>query len=721
MNIRTKTILIFGLTLMLLISGSLYVTNFYVKKFLLLMEDGTAKQSIELAQQELRHEVHVMAKVNQDWATWTPTYNFASNLNPDYVGVDLTKTFLDYQKINIFIILNSEGDPIYEFFYNLPDNQDDIAQILRDHNNHIINPFRQLSALDQHSAELAGFLFINDFPLVLSGRHIVRSDSSGPSRGVLIMGRALDRKAISEMTDRLALQISLRPMAGDRDNDSGRSDAGSDLNISQHNGLFNSSLTIFRDDDHITSQTSVKCLDGGRMLLTVVDNRGFYKVGQKTTNYHTVAICLVGLFFSLTGLLFMEKVVLNPLTKFTRAVPLISRQPHFKGRLEYDGNDEIGQLAGNINQLMITLEDYQRETEKRHFQDLVESSMVGTIIVFHDRIVYLNPTSKEIFGDLPISFGIDNFISLNVHPWDREAFQIAYGAVKNDLEVRQDLECRVFKFDDSYRLEPEDRWIQLRAKKIDYQDQTAVLINLLDVSKFKKMEETLRIREKMVSLGNISTGIAHEIRNPLSSIAITLDSLLMQESIIEHDPEIVDILSRARQDVQTISGVIKRVMDFARPSHPSMAPSSINSAIENVILLSKTSLKHQKVKLITDLSPDLPEIMINRQLVEELILNLINNAMAAMEGQVSAKIIQVTSRLIAGEVRINVTDSGPGIQPGSESQIFDPFFTTKRDGSGIGLNICQRIIIDHGGDIKLVPARLKGAEFQISFPIINAN
>jgi signal transduction histidine kinase len=158
-------------------------------------------------------------------------------------------------------------------------------------------------------------------------------------------------------------------------------------------------------------------------------------------------------------------------------------------------------------------------------------------------------------------------------------------------------------------------------------------------------------------------------------------------------------------------------MDFSKPGAPKMVSININDSLEEAINLSSVTLRKNNIKFEKSLASDLPHCYADPHLIEQVVLNLITNAARAMEKSNGDKLIKIKSSAQNNTLSVQVSDSGPGVPVELRDKIFDPFFTTKDDGSGIGLNIAQRIVADHNGTITLDSSRWGGAEFKIDLPI----
>jgi PAS domain S-box-containing protein len=361
------------------------------------------------------------------------------------------------------------------------------------------------------------------------------------------------------------------------------------------------------------------------------------------------------------------------------------------------------------------------ESEKR-FQDLVESSLIGLCIIQNGRVVYQNPEQKKLFQPFPEIFNIGEFEF--VHPDDRPRLQSAYQRLCDGQSRIEEINFRFFP-PGKMGSKSELRWVQCRACSFRYQGQSAILLNMMDQTRTRELEHLVTIKDKMLSLGRIAAGIAHEIRNPLTGInshLYNLEDLAQAEFIEGQDLELMQNIIRQLQSASNkIEAVIKRVLDFSKPSMPRMMMVDLNQSLLAAAELSGVSLRKSGIQLETEMEPDLPKCYVDPHMVEQVLLNLITNAaqmLAKLDGE---KIISLISHSNDQHIQLCVADSGQGVPPELREQIFDPFFTTKVDGSGIGLSIVQRIVADHNGIIEVGASKYGGAEFRIQIPVEKRN
>ncbi len=352
------------------------------------------------------------------------------------------------------------------------------------------------------------------------------------------------------------------------------------------------------------------------------------------------------------------------------------------------------------------------------FRHLVENILSGILIIRGNAILYQNPVQRDLFG--PVSQVLVNGDYRAIDPDDIEKMKdIARRFLKKEIAVAEtDFRFYVSKPTDGSR---ESRWVLSRATRISYQGNPAVLINTMDITRLKELERLIIIKNKMHSLGRVAAGVAHEIRNPLTGINSYLFSLgaltdagMASQADAERAREMIRQMQTASDKIES---VIHRVMDFARPGVPLMALTNVNLALQDAIKLSEVTLRKSGIELITDFASQISACYADRQLIEQVMMNLINNAVHALECAAPPLRLRIASHQRDGKVILQVEDSGPGIPEGYREKIFDPFFTTKDDGAGIGLNIVQRIVADHHGNITVSKGQLGGALFTIELPV----
>ena len=248
-------------------------------------------------------------------------------------------------------------------------------------------------------------------------------------------------------------------------------------------------------------------------------------------------------------------------------------------------------------------------------------------------------------------------------------------------------------------------------------NQTAIAIeNARLYEDLRKSKSYIRRADRLASLGTLTAGLAHEIRNPLVAIK-TLTQLLPER--LDDEEFRTQFLQIASGEVDRISSLVTELLEFARPSDPKLELENINTILDGMLLLASTETKKKQINIIKNFASDLPPVQIDREQIKQVFLNILLNAVDATRE--NGKITVKTQSFIkpGGEpyAQIEFTDTGCGIPEEYLEDIFNPFFTTKSTGSGLGLSISNQIIQDHRGYIDVESQMGKGASFFINLPV----
>jgi signal transduction histidine kinase len=220
--------------------------------------------------------------------------------------------------------------------------------------------------------------------------------------------------------------------------------------------------------------------------------------------------------------------------------------------------------------------------------------------------------------------------------------------------------------------------------------------------------------EKLSALGRLAAGIAHEINNPLAGILLFSSNMLKK---VPREGPLKDGLELIMQETIRCKRIIQELLEFSRESDPNVAFANINDSIERALHILENEFRLRHIHLEKHLSSDMPEIMMDKSQIEQVLVNLLLNAIQAIENQ---GVISIASDKMLGENRVKVviSDSGGGIPPENMTKIFEPFFSTKAKGTGLGLAVSYGIIQKHQGRIYASGKPTgKGTVFTIEIPL----
>ena len=234
---------------------------------------------------------------------------------------------------------------------------------------------------------------------------------------------------------------------------------------------------------------------------------------------------------------------------------------------------------------------------------------------------------------------------------------------------------------------------------------------LQDLSELRQLEIKIRQREKLAAIGDLAAGIAHEVRNPLSSIkgyVTYFGSLFAQGSENRKAAEIT------AEEVDRVNRVISELLEFARPSDLKLVATDLRKLIEHSLGIVAQEASFAGVTITTQLDHNLPELLVDPDRITQVILNILINAIQAMEqgGQLS-----VATHQQEEEILVDISDTGHGISPEDQGNMFNPYFTTKKNGTGLGLAIVHKIVEDHGGSVHIRSIQDGGTQVSIALPI----
>ena len=238
----------------------------------------------------------------------------------------------------------------------------------------------------------------------------------------------------------------------------------------------------------------------------------------------------------------------------------------------------------------------------------------------------------------------------------------------------------------------------------------------------RNKQEQLVQAGKLATLGELTTGVAHELNNPLNNIGLFVGNAVDLIELAGTDKaKIVGELRHAMEQVGKATAIISHLRTFGRAAPASRERISLRQVIERALSLMHEQLRLREIEVTVDLGVDEPVVIGNAIQLEQVFINLLTNARDAV-GDSARKAIRISGSLSSGAVRVAFADTGPGIPPELEQRIFDPFFTTKEvgKGTGLGLSIAYGIIKEHGGTIAVVSRPGEGATFLIHLPVAGA-
>ncbi len=232
-----------------------------------------------------------------------------------------------------------------------------------------------------------------------------------------------------------------------------------------------------------------------------------------------------------------------------------------------------------------------------------------------------------------------------------------------------------------------------------------------DLTERVNMRRNMERMERLASLGRLSAGIAHEVRNPLTGVSLLLDELHDRLLAKPNDQELI---RQALKEIERLDTLITELLNFASASRPCLERGDVAEVLQEILLLVRKQCDKAGIEVVETLPTSLPAFPLDRDKLKQAFLNLLTNAIESMPG---GGTLSLSAASREGELRLSIRDTGEGIPADRLPLIFEPFYTSRREGTGLGLSITHNIISDHGGRIEVESRPGQGSVFHLIFPI----
>lgn len=377
---------------------------------------------------------------------------------------------------------------------------------------------------------------------------------------------------------------------------------------------------------------------------------------------------------------------------------------------------------------LATETEKRRELEERLAQNenklkiIIESE--PELVTLHDRdgrVVEMNPAGLALIDAVNPKDIIGKLIYSVIAPEDRPGYASLIDTVfRGEVQI---MEFRVMS------LQGREHWLEMHAFPLrDGKNAVVALIGIArDITRRRQAEEAASKHQmelarvaRLSLMGEMAAGIAHELNQPLSAISSYAQGTIRRiRAGSTSETEILEAMEHIHYQAERAGHIIRHVRDFVRKREPDLSAVDLNAAVSEICAFLQSEVRQRCVTMHLDLAPRLPMVRANNIEIQQVILNLVRNALDAMSEspilirELSIKTALGTNRM----VEVTVSDTGPGIPEGIISHIFDPFFTTKPSGMGMGLSISRSIVESHGGRLWVAANGHAGVTFKFTVPM----
>lgn len=353
---------------------------------------------------------------------------------------------------------------------------------------------------------------------------------------------------------------------------------------------------------------------------------------------------------------------------------------------------------------------YQRSTRqlqdtKAFSSEIISNLPIGLVTTNeHNQISIVNPSAEAILGHSALTMSGQQIKQALPEEWN----QLVAHSHPNKPVIEREIEY----------LSSNGKAIPLSisiARIVN--NQGSFLGNLFifrDMREVRQLQEEVRRKEKLAAIGSLAAGVAHEIRNPLSSIKGFAKYFEGRSEDGSEEQALAKVMAK---EVDRLNRVITELLELVRPSDLRIQQVDINDVIEHSLHLIRQDAEAKNITIEYSRNPQLPAIALDPDRFTQALLNLYLNAIQAINAN---GVLSVSANLIAeSEIQIGVKDSGKGINPEDLTNIFNPYFTTKAAGTGLGLTIVQKVVEEHNGKVSVTSSPAQGTQFNLAIPIVH--
>ena len=400
----------------------------------------------------------------------------------------------------------------------------------------------------------------------------------------------------------------------------------------------------------------------------------------------------------------LSYILLRPLETISRSVDLLARGQYSES-VRLKRSDEWGVLSSKLNLL-----GEQMRGEKAAFVELQEnldqlfSKLSDGLLLFerHDRLVLATPAGARLLGCRAETI---------LHHQAQEVFTAEnplHELLRQAFASRQSTPWRTLDLGG----EPPERLAVNVRFIVEQGEPMGCLVTLRDASSRAQLEDQIDVTTKLAALGRLTSGVAHEVKNPLNAMVLQLE--LLKSKLTDQGDKVGPHLAILSNEIHRLDRVVKTFLDFTRPVELHPAPADVEKLVRDVFMLAEPLAKKNNVRLVFERPGALPTVSIDRDLMKQALLNLVLNGCQAMP---SGGELKVKPQVDGRYLNLEVSDEGEGIPQDARQKVFSLFFTTKPGGTGIGLAMAFRILQLHNGFIDFTSELHHGTTFRVFVPV----
>jgi PAS domain S-box-containing protein len=715
MSLRVKLLLVAGgtmaiLMLILIVSARFIITNSYTR-----FEQQDTRTHVELALNALTNDLANLQRTAVDYGTWDDTCVFMQDRTPGYLERNYTDSTFINNRLSLVMLVDKQGQPVYIQAFDLAQNQ---AAPLAAQTQAAILQDAALLQPPQEPRPRFGLIMLPDGPFLIASQSILNSVGDGPTRGALIMARALATSEIEQLSEVTQLQLTAIDLRGTLEPEAQAARAA----------LSDQQPIVVRAVNELLVQGYALITDihGQPVLLRVDRDRNIYQQGQQILSYLVLALIVVGLIVGILLVIGLERTVITRLHRLDREVRDIGASTDLTQRVSAQGRDEIGSLTTGINHTFDSLETAQRRLRQREREALTLLDSMPAYAFFKDAQGCYVTANQEFCATLHRTReAISGKTDYDFYPPDRaERYRADDAYVMEHGETREFAEETIGSGPDA---------IVLATKKVPLKDERSQVIGLIglafDVTERRRAAQELALArdqalEALRFKSQLLTHVSHDLRTPINAI-LGYTEMLQAEVFGPLSEQQTEPLMRISLSCNQLARLINNLLGQSRGEAGQLAlvtrPFTLADLIDTIKIVADPIAQDKHLEFRCHIDPAAPaKVQGDFNRLYQVVLNLVDNALKFTEqGTIDLRI----TRPDAAHYAIVVADTGRGIPAAEQALVFEAFeqgdapARGRYKGIGLGLSIVKQLTTLMGGQISLSSQIGQGSTFTITLPI----
>ena len=416
----------------------------------------------------------------------------------------------------------------------------------------------------------------------------------------------------------------------------------------------------------------------------------------------SILFSLLAIVVSLVLAASLSNLALKPLEDINRRLDLLTagQEPSAKGRQR---SDEYGVVTTKIDRLGRQMRDVKEvfSALKENLDQIMANLQDGVMLFTRDWRAVLVSASVEGFVGRPRGEMLGHTVSEIFTPENRLG-RLVLGC----FDRHQPLSGREVEGESGARIQVSLDFIEERGERI------GALITLRDAESVRRIEDEIELSRRLAAIGRLTSGVAHEVKNPINAIVVHLE--VLRQKLQQLDPDTRRHIDVIGSEIQRLDRVVQTLVDFTKPVDLRLADLDLRRLVDEVVVLAQPDAERHGVSIVRDLPMDSMPVKVDADLVKQAVLNIVLNGVQAMPG--GGELTLVGSRA-ENEAQLEVRDQGSGIPQEVRDKIFNLYFTTKKNGSGIGLAMAYRVMQLHNGSVAYDSVEGQGTTFRLRLPL----